>query len=103
MDTGIIISLIFGGASVISSIFFGLIPGIQKSKIERLEKKVHTFAQDIDSFYAIEQSLLKQLSEATGKNIETLKKEARKQVKEEKGRALSSYSRPSVITAELQK
>ena len=101
MDSGVIISLILGFASIISSICFGLIPGIRRSKIDRLEKKVRTLAQDIDSFYAIEQSLLKQLSAATGKNSKKLKEETRKQVKIEKGRALSSYACPSGIASDL--
>ncbi len=101
MDTGIIIALIFGLASIVSSICFGFIPGIRRTKIEYLEKKVQTMAQDIDSFYAIEQSLLLQLSSATGKNVETLKKETRKEVRAEKGRPLSNYAKPSSISKEL--
>ena len=101
MDTGIIISIIFGVASIISSICFGLVPSVRRAKIERLEKKVHTLAQDVDSFYAIEKSLLVQLSTATRKNIETLKKETRKRVSIEKGRVLSPYTKPSIIASEL--
>jgi len=101
MDSGIIVSLILGFASIISSICFGLIPGIRRNKIERLEKKVRTLAQDIDSFYAIEQSLLEQLSAATRKNSKKLKEETRKQVKIEKGRVLSSYACPSGIASDL--
>ena len=58
-------------------------------------------AQDIDFFYAIEQSLLLRLSSATGKNIETLKKETRKEVRAEKGRPLSNFAKPSSIIQEL--
>ena len=58
-------------------------------------------AQDIDSFYAIEQSLLEQLSAATGVKSKKLKEETRKQVKIEKGRALSSYACPSGIASDL--
>lgn len=101
MDTGIIIALIFGVASILSSICFGLIPNIRREKLEKLEKKVQTMAQDIDSFYAIEQSLLSQLSSVTGKNVDTLKKETRKKVKIEKGRPLSNYAKPSGIAQEL--
>ena len=101
MDSGIIVSLILGFASIICSIFFGFIPEKRKSKIKRLEKKVRTLAQDIDSFYAIKQSLLEQLSAATGKNSKKLKKDTRKQVKTEKGRALSSYACPSGIASDL--
>lgn len=97
MDTGVIIALIFGIASLVSSICFGFIPGFRKIKIEKLERKVQTMAQDIDSFYAIEQSLLDQLSIATGRNSETLKKETRSKIKQDKGRALSNYAKPSGI------
>lgn len=103
MDSGIIISFVLGSASIISSICFGLIPNIRKSKLENLEKKVLIMAQDIDSFYAIEQSLLEELSCITGKSKETLKRETRKNVKVEKGRPLSNYSTPSGISSELQK
>lgn len=98
MDSGIVISLILGVASIISSICFGLIPNIRRSKLENLKKKVKTLAQDIDSFYAIEQKLLEQLSTSTGTNASTLKKETRKQVEIEKGRSLSFYSKPSTIS-----
>ena len=36
MDTGVVIFLILGGASIISSVCFGLIPGIRQKKIEKL-------------------------------------------------------------------
>ena len=101
MDTGVIIALILGFASIVSSICFGLIPGIRKEKLRKCEKKIHTLAQDLDSLLAIEKSLLDQLHLATGKNVETLKKETRKQVVAEKGRTLSFYSKPSGIAQEL--
>ena len=53
MDSSIIISLILGFASIVSSICYGLVPGIRKNKLEKLEKKVNVLAQDIDSFYVI--------------------------------------------------
>lgn len=101
MDAGIVIALILGVASVISSICFGLVPGVRKNKIEKLEKKVHDLAQDIDSFYAIEQILLEKLSKETGTNVITLKKEIRKTVRQKKGRPLSDYANPSKITQYL--
>ena len=101
MDSGTVIALIFGIASLVSSICFGLIPNIRKEKLRKLENKNQTLAQDIASFLAIEKSLLNQLSTATGKNEETLKKETRKQVNIEKGRPLSFYSKPSGIAREL--
>lgn len=102
MDSGIIISLVLGVASIISSVCFGLIPNIRKSKLEKLEKKVITLAEDVDSYYAIERVLLEQLSTSTGRNISTLKKEIRKQVEIEKGRRLSNYSKPSMIAGILK-
>lgn len=101
MDSGIIISLILGFVGVVSSVCFGFIPNKRKLKIERLEKKVLTMAQDIESFYAIEQLLLEQISSLTGKNKETLKKEVRKKVRIEKGRPLSNYAKPSGFDQEL--
>ena len=101
MDAGIVIALILGVASVISSICFGLVPGVRKNKIEKLEKKVHDLAQDIDSFYAIEQILLEKLSKETGTNVITMKKEIRKTVRQEKGRTLSDYANPSKIAQYL--
>lgn len=101
MDAGIVIALILGVASVISSICFGLVPGVRKNKIEKLEKKVHDLAQDIDSFYAIEQILLEKLSKETGTNVITLKKEIRRRVKQEKGRSLSDYAKPSGVAQYL--
>lgn len=95
MDTGIIISLILGGASIISSIFYGYIPARQKEKMNRLEKKVRTLALDIDFLYTIESNLLEELSIKTQKKAETLKKEFRNKVMKEKGRYLSNYSKPS--------
>lgn len=101
MDTGIIIALILGFASIVSSISFGIIPGIRRRKLEKLEKKIQKMAQDIDSFYAIEQSLLEQLSSATGKKVKALKDDTRKNVRVEKGRPLSEYATPSGIASEL--
>ena len=39
MDTGVIIALILGFASIVSSICFGLIPNIRKEKLRKLENK----------------------------------------------------------------
>ena len=101
MDTGVIIALILGAASIFSSISFGIIPNIRRRKLEKLEKKIQKMAQDIDSFYAIEQSLLEQLSSATGKKVKALKDDTRKNVRVEKGRPLSEYATPSGIASEL--
>ena len=84
MATEIIISLIFGAASIVASIFFGLVPNLRKEKIERLEKKIERMARDIDSFFAIEEELLTELSQATGENKISKKNEIRKKVRQKK-------------------
>ena len=84
MTTEIIISLIFGVASIVASIFFGLVPNLRKERIERLEKKIERMAKDIDSFFAIEDELLTELSQATGNNKISMKNEIRKKVRQNK-------------------
>lgn len=101
MDSGIIISLILGGTSIISSTLFGLIPGMRKQKIERLEDKVGKLVKDVDSLCRIETLLIEEIFTRTGKNRETIKKDIRKQVREEKGYPLSEYTKPSNIAREL--
>jgi len=101
MDTSIVIALIFGICSIISSVSFGLIPTIRKQRLEKLEKKVHVLLKDLDSFYAIESELLDECSKLNGKNKETLKREMRKRVKDTKNYTLSDYSTPSNLGKEL--
>lgn len=102
MDLGIvsiIISIVFAVASIISSICLGLVPNIRKSKIEKLEKKVHRLLWDVKLFYEIEEELLSRLS-ATG-NKDTIKKEVRKIVSDRNNRPLSDESKPSVFNKQL--
>ena len=103
MDTGIIISLILGFCSIVSSVCFGLIPTIRKNKIEKLEHKIVCLLKDLDSFYAIESELLDENSKLTGKNKEGLKREIRKRVKEVKNYSLSDYSFPGRLTKDLER
>ena len=100
-NTSIVIALIFGICSIISSVCFGLRPTIRKQRLEKLEKKVHVLLKDLDSFYAIESELLDECSKLNGKNKETLKREMRKRVKDTKNYTLSDYSTPSNLGKEL--
>ncbi len=99
MDTEVIIAMIFGIASLISSFCFGLVPSIRKEKIERQKRKILTLLKDIDSFYTIESLLLDELCAATGKNKESTKRDVRKQVRNEKNYNISSS--PSSLIQEL--
>ena len=103
METGIIIALIFGIASVITSICLGIVPSIRKEKIEKQNKKILTLLKDIDSFYSIESMLLDELCAATGKNMESTKREIRKRVRDEKGYTISEYSTPSGLKQEISR
>ncbi len=102
METSVIVSLILGGSSIISSVFFGLIPMIRRNKLARLEDKNYQLLNDIKLFYEIEAELLERLQGSTNVSKETLKKEIRKKVSENNdGRVLSYNSKPSVYTETL--
>lgn len=96
MESGIIISLILGGASIVSSICFGLIPNIRKNRIERLESQQEKLFHDIRLFHDIENELLNKLAQS-GYNKTNTQKEIRKIVSDKyNGEVLSDYSLPSV-------
>lgn len=99
MDSGIIIALIFGAASLISSICFGLIPAKRKQKIEKMERKIFLLLKDIDSFCLIESLLLDEIHKATGNNKESTKRDVRKRVRDEKNYTINST--PSSIIQDL--
>lgn len=101
MDIGIIIALIFGFASIITSICFGLVPSIRKERIEKQKKKILTLLKDVDSFYSIESILLDELCAITGKSKDSVKREIRKRVREEKNYSINSM--PSSITQEISR
>lgn len=101
MDTGIVISLILGLASIISSIFYGLVPSIRKEKFEKQKRKIAILLKDIDSFYAIETELIKRLSEDTGKSQDGIKRDVRKYIRDQKQYSISDFSTPSRIKEEL--
>ena len=100
MATEIIVSIIFGVASIVSSVFFGLVPNLRKEKIERLEKKIERMARDIDSFFAIEEELLVELSQVKGVKPNSKRNEIRRKVREQKNWEL--YSTPAKNKKEFQ-
>ncbi len=57
MDSGIIIALILGVCSVVSSIIFGYIPRSRKEKLIRLQKELLNVYNDINEFQKLEQKL----------------------------------------------
>lgn len=96
MDSGIVISLILGGASVISSICFGLIPNVRKERICKLEKQREKLFSDIRFFYEIEDELLNIVEKSGGNKVET-KRKVRKLISEKNnGVVLSEYAKPSI-------
>ena len=98
MDNGVIISLILGGASIVSSVCFGLIPNIRKSRIERLEIQRTRLFRDIQLFYNIEEELLDYIvSISSNINKSSLKIKIRDVVSSRLNEdVLSDYSKPSV-------
>lgn len=97
MESGIIISLILGTASIVSSVCFGLIPSIRKEKLDKLTRKVNKMSQDIRFFYMLEQTYIEELSKTSGENKDTLKKNRRTQIESAVGYPLSQYAKPSVF------
>ena len=97
MDSGIIISLILGCASIISSICFGLIPNIRKNRISKLEAQREKLFQDIFLFREIEDELLNIIAQSTGNNKISTQKSFRKLVSSKNnGKVLSENTKPSV-------
>ena len=98
MDNGVIISLILGGASIVSYVCFGLIPNIRKSRIERLEIQRTRLFRDIQLFYNIEEELLDYIvSISSNINKSSLKIKIRDVVSCRLNEdVLSDYSKPSV-------
>jgi Na+-translocating ferredoxin:NAD+ oxidoreductase RnfG subunit len=95
MDSGILIALILGSASIVSSICFGLVPNVRKNRIEKLESQRNKLFRDISLFYDIEDELLDKL-EALGCNKKSTKQEIRKIVSNKHGgEVLSKLSNPS--------
>ena len=95
MDSGILIALILGSASIVSSICFGLVPNVRKNKLDKLESQREKLFHDISLFYDIEEELLNKL-EKFGCNKKSTKQEVRKTVSTKHGgEVLSKLSSPS--------
>ncbi len=97
MNESIIITIILGTASIISSICFGLVPSIRRDKLNKLSNKIIAMKNDIKFFYNLEQCYIEELSKITGKNKETIKKGNRAKIKNDIGYSLSQYAKPSTF------
>ena len=99
MDSGIIISLVLGCASVFSSICFGLVPSIRKNRIDKLEIQKCRLFRDIQLFYDVEDKLLEYVvNNIPNTNKGSLKIKNRDIVSNmHNGDKLSVYSQPSVL------
>lgn len=102
MESGIIISLILGGASIISSICFGLVPSIRKNKLIKLENRQQKLLWDIKLLYEIEEELLKKI-EQQGYTKKSTKEQIRKLVFDKEGKTLSEYAQPSRFNKLIEK
>lgn len=101
MDNGVIISLILGSASIVSSICFGLIPNIRKDRIDKLELQRDQLFRDIRLWHEIEDELLN-IIELSGQNKITTQKQVRKRISERHCDVLSDYSKPSVYKKHIK-
>lgn len=102
MSTEIIISLVFGVASVVSSVCFGLIPTIRKTRLEQLEAKTQRLLWNMKLYHEIEDELLNRLA-STGTNKQTTLREVRNKVyKENDDRVLSDEAKPSVYNKQIK-
>lgn len=101
MDSGIIISLILGAASIISSICFGLIPNMRKERISRLEVQRDRLFKDIRLFHEIEDELLNIIAQS-GSNKKHTQTQIRKVISDKYGDVLSDYSKPSMYKKHIR-
>ena len=103
MDVSIIVALILGFASIISSICFGLIPTIRRTKVEKLEEKTQRLLKDIKLYYYIEEELLKRLEKYSGQNKKTTKEAVRKMIEDRFPDLTMSYeTKPSVLEKQIK-
>ena len=94
MDSGVIIALILGAANIVSSIFFGWIPSLNKERLRKLDKKVNSLRRSVSFFVEEEKYILQRLAEKEDRPVESIKKELRKQVKDTTGKQLDESFRP---------
>ncbi len=95
MESEIIVALIIGISSIVTSIIWGWIPRTRKQRIDNIKETNRTLYRDIRSFYDIESLLLDELSNKSGINKETLKKKYRKIIEDKNGYTLSPNIKPS--------
>ena len=62
-----------------------------------MQTKVNKMDKDIHFFYNLEQNYIQELSDVTGKNKETIKKDNRTQIEKNVGYSLSQYAKPSAL------
>ena len=58
MDTGVIIALILGVSSIVSSVVFGYVPRKRKSEIDRVKGELLAVYKDIDNLLKEEKNLM---------------------------------------------
>lgn len=103
MDVSIIVALILGFASIISSICFGLVPTIRRTKVEKLEEKIQRLLKDIKLYYYIEEELLERLEKCSGQNKKTTKETVRKMIEDRFQDITMSYeTKPSVFDKQIK-
>ena len=103
MESGIVIALILGGASVVSSICFGFIPSIRRGKVEQLELKIQRLLWNMKLYHEIEDELLDRLENTTGQNKLETQRSVRKMVSNNNGgRVLSDECTPSVYNKQIK-
>lgn len=102
MEASVLIALILGLASVISSICFGLVPSVRKRKLDILEAKITKLTKDISVFYDLEQLYISKMSQLTGEKNDTIKKENRAIIESQHNYKLSNFSKPSQFKREIK-
>ena len=65
MDTGVIIALIFGAANIVSSVFFGWIPSLNKERQRKLDKKVNSLRSSVSFFIEEEKYMLQGIAKTS--------------------------------------
>lgn len=103
MDTSIVISLILGVSSIITSIFYGYIPTKRAEAIRKKNHKILILYKDIDSLNDIEDLLLNELCKSNGENKESVKRRIRKSISDKKGFPLSELRNPSNVKKEIER
>ena len=94
MDTGIIVALIFGGANIISAVFFGWIPSRNREKLASRERTIKQQNNDLSFFVSEERMILEEIITNYGGSFDSEKRRIRDLVRETTGKQLSDSFRP---------